>query len=81
MVALTDRFNNAQLEIMQLFAADDLREPELRALKKILLRFKAERLMDEADKIWDEKGWTNEDVKRLLQVKMRTPYKRRSQSS
>jgi hypothetical protein len=31
-----------------------------------LLRFKAERLMDQADRIWDEKGWTNEDVKRML---------------
>ncbi len=57
---------------MQLFATE-LPDPYLKALKKILLRFKAERLMDEADKIWEERGWTNDDVKRLLQVKVQTP--------
>lgn len=73
---LQEKFSNAQLEIISLFASE-MPEQQLKDLKKILLRFKAERLMDEADRIWEAKGWTNEDVKRLLQIKMRTPYKRR----
>ena len=73
---LVDKFSNAQLEIIQLFAGD-LPEPELAVLRRILLRFKAERLMDNADQIWEEKKWSNEDIKSLLQVKMRTSYKRK----
>ncbi len=52
---LVDKFSNAQLEIIQLFAGD-LPEPELAVLRRILLRFKAERLMDNADQIWEEKN-------------------------
>jgi hypothetical protein len=71
-----EKFSNAQLEIIQLFAGN-LNEDDLAGLKKMLLRFKAERLMDAADAAWEEKKWTNEDVKRLLQIKMRTPYQRK----
>lgn len=79
MGVMTEKFSNAQLEIVQMFATE-WPEPAIKALKKILLRFKAEQLMDQADEIWAEKNWTNEDVKRLLQIKMRTPYKRRNRA-
>ena len=75
MRAMAERFNNAQLEILSIFA-DNMSESDLEFLKRVLLRFKAERLMDEADHIWEEKKWTNDDVDKLLQVKMRTPYNR-----
>lgn len=68
-------FSKAQLELLQLFSFD-IPEEQYDLLKKILLRFKAEVLMDKADRIWDEKGWTDEDIRRMLQTKMRTPYRR-----
>jgi len=68
-------FSKAQLELLQLFSFD-IPEEQYDVLKKILLRFKAEVLMDKADRIWDEQGWTDEDIRRMLQTKMRTPYRR-----
>ena len=63
-------FSNAQLELLKLFA-DDVPEKDLEVLKEILFRFKAERLMDMADRIFEEKGWTDEDIHRMLHTKMR----------
>lgn len=68
-------FNKAQLDLLQLFSFD-IPEEQYEVLRKILLRFKAEVLMDKADKIWDEKGWTDEDIRQMLQTKMRTSYHR-----
>lgn len=68
-------FSKAQLELLQLFSFD-ISEGQYDVLKKILIRFKAEILMDKADRIWEEKGWTDEDIHRMLQTKMRTPYRR-----
>ena len=68
-------FSKAQLELLQLFSFD-IPEEQYDVLKKILLRFKAEVLMDKADRIWDENGWTDVDIRRMLQTKMRTPYRR-----
>ena len=75
MTALEGKLNNAQLEVLKVFN-QNLSEDELQYLKQVLLRFRAELLMDKADRIWEEKGWTIEDVKTLLQTKMRTAYSR-----
>lgn len=72
MATLEGKLSNAQLELLKLFA-EDLEEEDLQFLKQVLLRFKAERLMGRADEIWEEKGWTPDDAKRLLEIKMRTP--------
>lgn len=79
MNVLSEKFSKAQLELIQLFASE-LPESDLVVLKKILLRFKAERLMDSADKIWEGKNWSNEDIKRLLEIRMHTSYKRKNRS-
>ena len=52
---ITQPFSKAQLELLQLFFFD-IPEEQYDVLKKILLRFKAEVLMDKADRIWDEKA-------------------------
>ncbi|MCO6488117.1 MAG: hypothetical protein J5I98_06840 [Phaeodactylibacter sp.] len=75
MTSLEGKLSNAQLELLRLFA-EDLEEEDLKYLKQVLLRFRAERLMDRADEIWEEKGWTADDAKRLLETKMRVPYRR-----
>lgn len=52
--------------------ASDIRDEDLEILKRLLLRFKAEVLMDKADQIWTQKGWSDEDIKRMLDTKMRS---------
>jgi hypothetical protein len=65
---LEGKLNNAQRELLQLFC-EDISEADLLFLKKVLLRFKAEFLMDKADKIWEKKNWSEKDVKRILGLK------------
>lgn len=65
-------FSNAQLELLKAFS-HDLSDSELAELKKMLAQFFAQRAIQEADRVWDEKGWTEGDVERMLQQKMRTP--------
>ena len=67
-------FSNAQLELLKLFSTD-LTVQELQDLKRLLVAFKFKRVTEMADKVWDEKGWTNEDMDRLLHTHLRTPYK------
>lgn len=64
-------FTNAQLELLKLFSTE-LTEQELQELKKTLLAFKLKRVTEMADKVWDEKGWTNEDVEQMLYAHLRT---------
>jgi len=77
MEAIQTPFNAAQQELLQLFAAG-LSDEELRELKQILLDFKFRRVTTLADKVWDEKGWNDETVEKILQTHLRTPYKKDS---
>lgn len=67
--------NKTQLEILQMFKTD-LAEDELIEIKRMFTKFLAEKAKDLANKVWDEKGWTNEDMKRLSKEHLRTPYKK-----
>ena len=64
--------NNAQLELLKLFSVG-LSEEELREMKKVLLQFLAAKLKRETDKVWEKKGWSHEDMDRLLHEQLRKP--------
>ncbi len=64
-------FSNAQLELLKAFS-HDLSDSELAELKRVLTQFFAQRAINEANRVWDEKGRTEGDVERILQHKMRT---------
>lgn len=63
-------FSNAQLELLKAFS-HQLSENELKELRKLLARFFANRLMLEADKVWEEQNWSDEKVEELLNTKLR----------
>ncbi|MGB3852416.1 MAG: hypothetical protein WA958_20800 [Tunicatimonas sp.] len=48
----------------------NLSEEELRDFKNMIAHFFAERAIHIADQVWEEKGWTDEDVDRMLNTKM-----------
>jgi len=60
--------NNAQMELMKLFSTD-LSEKELEELRTLLSRFYAVKAIKAADKFWDKKGLTNEDMDKWLNEK------------
>jgi len=70
---LKSPLNPAQLEILKLFSRD-LAEEDLLAIKRLIVKYLAEKASRMADEIWKEKGWTNEDMDRLANTHMRTPY-------
>ncbi|MDX1939474.1 MAG: hypothetical protein SFU99_02925 [Saprospiraceae bacterium] len=53
--------NAAQLEIIKLFDRD-LSEKDLRELKQVLIEFLAKKVVEEADKAFDEKGYSLADI-------------------
>jgi len=53
--------SNVQIELLKLFSTD-LPDEDLNELKSIIARFFAERSIEMADRIWDEKGLTDEDM-------------------
>ena len=72
---MTTPLNTTQLEILKLFSRD-LPETDLLALKRVLVRFLAERATQMADAIYEQKGWTEKDMTELAHTHLRTPYKR-----
>ncbi|MGI4875388.1 MAG: hypothetical protein ACRYFX_29900 [Janthinobacterium lividum] len=64
-------FSNAQLELLNTFSFN-LSEEDLWELKKVITKFLGERAIKAANEVWDEKGWTDEDVDRMLNTKMRS---------
>lgn len=49
--------------------------PELCSrIRAIIARYHAERATQEANRVADEKGWTDEDWDRMLHTHRRTPY-------
>ena len=67
---LTSGFNNIQLEFLKLYARPISNE-DLEAIKKLVANYFAQKAMDEADKIWVERGY---DAETILNTHLRTPY-------
>jgi len=70
-IMINQLFTNVQLEIIKTFNVD-LPENELIEFKNMLADYFAQRAIAGANKVWDEKGWTSEDVDRMLNAKMRS---------
>jgi hypothetical protein len=57
--------SNVQLELLKLYSTN-LSQQDLVELKRLLANYFAQKAIKEADKIWDEKGFSNEDMKKWL---------------
>jgi ATP-dependent 26S proteasome regulatory subunit len=67
--------NPMQLEILHLFSRD-MSVEEMQDIKRLIVRYFAQKAVAQANQVWDEKGWTAADEERLLQLHERTPYTR-----
>ena len=61
---------NLQLELLRLYGTD-LADEELEEVRKLLARFIAQKAVREADRVWDERGLTNEDMDAWLDASTR----------
>ncbi|MFT6148394.1 MAG: hypothetical protein ACJAUH_001075 [Saprospiraceae bacterium] len=67
---LTQPFSNVQMELLKVFSYN-LENSELLELKEVIANYFAQRAIKAANKVWDEKGWTDDDVDRMLNTKMK----------
>ena len=66
--------SNLQLEILKAFSYK-LNIKDLQDFKDYIARYFANKAVKAADKAWEEKGWDEEDVDRMLETKMRISSK------
>jgi hypothetical protein len=57
--------SNIQAELLKLFSMD-LPEEQLIELKKVMAGFLLQKARDKADAIWDEKQYSDEKLRKLL---------------
>ena len=55
------RLSNVQQEILKLYSTE-LNETDIYELKSQLAHYYARKAITQADKIWDEKGYSSEDM-------------------
>lgn len=67
------QLSNLQIELLKVFSRN-VADEDVLEIRRMLTRYFAEKAIQEANKVWDEKGWTAEDAERMLHEHMRTPY-------
>ena len=60
--------SNIQAELLKLFSAE-IPESHLLELKKVMAKFLLDKARDKADGIWDEKGYSDENLQQILDKK------------
>lgn len=74
MESLNYPLSNMQIELLKLFSRD-IEEEDLKELKRLMVKYLSKNLFDKADKQWEEKSLSNDDMDKLLNTHLRTPYK------
>ena len=65
-----------QLEILEMFTRHQVSNEDVIEIKKMLTTFFAKKAMDEADKLWEERQYTQYTMDNWLNTHQRTPYKK-----
>ena len=60
--------SNIQAELLKIFSAD-VPDEHLDELKSIISRFLLDKARDKADAAWDEKGYSDEKLRKMLEEK------------
>mgnify|MGYP003964847005 FL=1 len=70
---LTTPLSNMQVELLNLFTRD-LEKEDLIALKRLIVKYLAQKATRLADEVWNEKNWQESDMDTLLHNHQRTAY-------
>ena len=68
-------FNEMQLEVIKLFARD-MTADDMKAIKRLIVRYFAQKAIEGANSVWDKNGWSEQNEADLLNIHERTPYSR-----
>lgn len=67
----TKPLTNLQLELLKIFSVQ-LEEKQLHEIRAILARYFADKVTEEMDRLWEERGWTQETMREWANEHMRT---------
>ncbi|MEM6262123.1 MAG: hypothetical protein AAGI38_06410 [Bacteroidota bacterium] len=67
------KLTNLQLELLQMFEKE-LPDEQLLEVRDLLSAYFAKKATDEMDKLWEERGWTQQTMDNWLNEHMRTGY-------
>lgn len=67
------KFNQAQRDVLNVISVLHTDE-DVKALRKVLIKFMNERLQTEIDKLWDSGEWSNEKLAEMKNEHLRTKY-------
>lgn len=68
------KLSNLQLELLKVFSYN-LSEEELLEFRNLLAHFLAQKLDREMDRLWEERGWTEETMRQWANEHMRSSRK------
>jgi hypothetical protein len=75
MTKIANPLTPAQLEILKVMA-QPVTDADLRAIKKLIVRYFADKMTEAADAAWDKNEWTAADAERISQEHERTAYRK-----
>ena len=67
------RLSNLQLELLKIFSFE-IDEEQLLEIKSMLVRYFADKVTNDIDKLFEEKGWGQEKIEEWSKEHMRTKY-------
>lgn len=62
---------NLQLELLKIFSIP-LQEEQIKEIKMLLSQYFADKATEEMDRLWDEKGWSQETMEEWANEHMRS---------
>lgn len=65
------KLTKPQLDLLALFQHTDLPDEDWVEIRRLIARFFAKRATEQADKVAEEKGWTDEDFERMARGHLR----------
>jgi hypothetical protein len=68
------KLNAVQMHLLKMFARP-MNEQDLQAIKALLSNYYAQKVDEESERIWEEKGMSQQSIDELLNAHLRTPYK------
>jgi len=70
----TKGLTNLQLELLKIFSFE-IKEEQLLEIKTMLSNYFADKVTNDVDKLFEEKGWGDEKIEEWSKEHMRTKYK------
>ena len=72
----TRGLSNLQLELLKVFSVE-LNETQILEIRAMLTHYFAEKATEEMDRLWDERGWTEQTMKEWANEHIRSKKERK----